>query len=394
MSEELAAVWFNPYTIEKSRTGGVLARLLSLTNCELVAARMFSPGRELVERYCRMIVPQGSPGDNKIRAHIRGYLMEHWIARPGVRDRPRVLMLLFKGEDAIDQMRHQVVGPITRGSVSGETVRDTYGDYIEDSRGRVSYFEPAVFIISESSSAERILKLWSSYSDSDGGVLSHSCYFPPPVKPETTLVMLKPANFHGPSSLAGNVIDIICRTGLRIIGAKILRMSIVQAQQFYGPVGRSLPQKMKRGLMEQVDGILQEEFDFPIPAAVAEGLADKLKYPAARGEFNQILKTMTGLDPDQVTRKCDRRKPGREKCLALIYQGDRAISRIRSVLGATDPTKAKWATIRRIYGHSINENVAHASDSRRNYLRETRIIEMRENDFKNVIKNFYRKKIS
>lgn len=392
MAEELAAVWFNPYTLEKSRTGGVLARLLSLTQCELVAARMFSPRRELVERYCRLIVPRGSPGDKKIREQIRGYLTEHWITRPGARDHPRVLMLLFKGEEAIDHMRHQVVGPITRGSISGETVRDTYGDYIEDSRGRISYFEPAVFIISESSSAEKILKLWASYSDSDGGVLKHSCCFSPPVKPETTLVMLKPANFQGPSSLAGNVIDIICRTGLRIIGAKIIRMSIAQAQQFYEPVERSLPQRMKRGLMGQVDGILRESFDFPVPSAVVEELADKLKYLAARAEFDQILKTMTGLDPGQVTQERDRRKPGREKCLALIYQGDRAISRIRSVLGATDPTKAKWATIRRIYGHSINDNVAHASDSRRNYLRETRIIEMGKNDFKNVIRNFYREK--
>lgn len=388
MAEQLAAVWLNPYTIEKSRTGGVLARLLSLTSSELVAARMFSPSRELVDEYCRLINPGGSSGDKNVREQIRRYLQKNWIARPGVRDQPRVLMLLFKGEGAIDRIRHYVVGPITRGSVSGETVRDTYGDYIENSRGRISYFEPAVFVISESSSAEKILKLWARYSDSDGGILYRSCYFPG--KSETTLVMLKPGNFQGPSTLAGNVMDIICRTGLRIIGVKIVRMSIAQAEEFYKPVGKALPQKMKTALVEKMGRVLRENFNFTVPPAVVDKMADKLKHLNARSEFNQIVKTMTGLDPARVTRERERCRPGREKCLALIYQGDQAISRIRSVLGATDPTKAKWATIRRIYGHSINENVAHASDSRRSYLRESRIIEMEKNDLKKLISDFYR----
>ena len=204
--------------------------------------------------------------------------------------------------------------------------------------------------------------------------------------------MLKPGNFQGPSTLAGNVMDIICRTGLRIIGVKLIRMSIDQAEEFYGPVGRALPRRMKAGLAERLEEVLAENFKFPVPPAVVGELADKLKYLSAGFEFNQIVKTMSGLDPARVTGKAARRKPGREKCLALIYQGDRAVSRIRSVLGATDPTKAKWATIRRIYGHSINQNVAHASDSRRSYLRETRIIEMDKNDFKKIITNFYRKK--
>jgi len=186
--------------------------------------------------------------------------------------------------------------------------------------------------------------------------------------------------------------DIICRTGLRIIGVKLIRMSIDQAEEFYGPVGRALPRRMKAGLAERLEEVLAENFKFPVPPAVVGELADKLKYLSAGFEFNQIVKTMSGLDPARVTGKAARRKPGREKCLALIYQGDRAVSRIRSVLGATDPTKAKWATIRRIYGHSINQNVAHASDSRRSYLRETRIIEMDKNDFKKIITNFYRKK--
>jgi len=100
---------------------------------------------------------------------------------------------------------------------------------------------------------------------------------------------------------------------------------------------------------------------------------------------------MTGIDPDMAKGIRAKSKPGPEKCLALIYQGDRAISRIRSVLGATDPNKAASATIRRMYAHSISNNVAHASDSRSNVAREIRIIRMEENNFKQIINGFYRK---
>ena len=120
-------------------------------------------------------------------------------------------------------------------------------------------------------------------------------------------------------------------------------------------------------------------------------MADQLKDLKARQEFNQIIRTMTGLDPEKTKGVKARRGPGKEKCLALIYQGDRAVARIREVLGATDPTKAGWATIRRIYGHSISQNVAHASDSPANVKREMRIIRMEENSLKKIITEFYRK---
>ena len=43
--DQLAYVMINPYTIYKSRTGGVIARLFTRTALDLVAARMFAPSR-------------------------------------------------------------------------------------------------------------------------------------------------------------------------------------------------------------------------------------------------------------------------------------------------------------------------------------------------------------
>ena len=391
MDVELAPVWINPYTIKKSRTGGVIARLLSLCSGELVGARMFCPSRELVEKYCRLISLKGSGESRKIRDQIRTYIQKHWMPARSSGDQPRVMMLIFRGNNIISELGRTVVGPIRRSSISGETVRDTYGDYIKDSEGNILYFEPAVFIVPEKSAVEKALKLWAHYSDRDGGILYRSCNFPPGISPETTLVMLKPDNFKGPSSLAGNVIDIISRTGLRIIGARIVHMSIEQAVEFYRPVAKALPERMKPLIVEKLKQCLEESLDFNIPEAVYERLGDELKDLKANREFNTIIKTMTGIDTDMIKGLRASRTPGPEKCLALIYQGERAISRIRSVLGATDPTKADWATIRRIYAHSITKNVAHASDSRSSFAREIRIINMEGNDFKKIINGFYRR---
>ena len=43
MSQQLAYVIITPYSLFKSRTGGILSRLITRTGLELVAARMFGP---------------------------------------------------------------------------------------------------------------------------------------------------------------------------------------------------------------------------------------------------------------------------------------------------------------------------------------------------------------
>ena len=55
MAKELAFVLINPYTVSKSRTGGVIARYISRTGLDLVAARMFAPSAELARAYAQLI---------------------------------------------------------------------------------------------------------------------------------------------------------------------------------------------------------------------------------------------------------------------------------------------------------------------------------------------------
>src|ERR1700719_3832896 len=141
VKEELAYVLINPYTVHKSRTGGVIARLFTRTALELVAARMFAPSRELVERYAEVTISTKDPQDQKIQELIRHYILDNYSPDPKTGQRRRVMMLVFRGEDAVRKLRQAVGHIMPEKSGSGETIRDSYGDYVVSPDGQVKYFE-------------------------------------------------------------------------------------------------------------------------------------------------------------------------------------------------------------------------------------------------------------
>lgn len=49
--------------------------------------------------------------------------------------------------------------------------------------------------------------------------------------------------------------------------------------------------------------------------------------------------------------------------LAMVLQGDNVISRLRDVMGATDPAKAAPGTIRKLFATGIEHNAVHGSDA-------------------------------
>ena len=68
-----------------------------------------------------------------------------------------------------------------------------------------------------------------------------------------------------------------------------------------------------------------------------------------------------------------------------------ANSKIRDVLGPTDPSKAPPGSIRREVGQNTMVNAAHASDSEESARRELGIVKVGENNFRQVIEEFYGK---
>lgn len=383
MAEELSYVLVTPYSIRKSRTGGIVSRLISRTGLDLVAARMFAPSKELVEKYsANLLTDDPDPGHRRTQELIKKYVEQHFGPDEAGHS-PRVLLMVFKGEDAVQKI-FSTVGHIMNERTSGETIRDTFGDYVVDAHGIVSYFEPAVLAAPDAASAKRDLQLWAAYSDSDGGLLDETIEFSGAAQVEKTLVLIKPENFRFPSAKPGGVIDLFSRTGLYIIAFKVHRMSVAQAEEFYGPVLDVLKDKLRGRAGEQARAALEKKFGMPLSDQVETQLGDVLGPTIGQENWEQIVKFMAGNKPSECP--ADRRnEPGSEKCIALVYQGVDAVRKIREVLGPTDPSKAPSGTIRREFGSTIMVNAAHASDSPENAVREMGIIRLTENNLKPLI---------
>ena len=60
--------------------------------------------------------------------------------------------------------------------------------------------------------------------------------------------------------------------------------------------------------------------------------------------------------------------------VAMVLAGDSAITRVREIMGATDPAQAASGTIRRKYGESVERNAVHGSDSPTSAAHEIAIV--------------------
>jgi nucleoside diphosphate kinase len=299
------------------------------------------------------------------------------------------MMLLFMGEDAVRKTR-SVIGNIGADRRGGETIRDTYGDLIIDEDNQVRYFEPAVLAAPTPEEAKSKLKLWARYSDTDGGVLENVIAYQPGEKSQRTLVLIKPENFRFPSGRPGNMIDFISRTGLFIVAVKLHRMSVAQAVEFYGPVRETLRTKLKDVVAAKARSAVEKELGFKIGPEQEQHLGDILGPLFGDNQFENIVRFMSGRAPSECP-PGQENLPGSQKCIALVYEGVEAVRKIRDVLGPTDPSKAPPGSIRREFGQTIMVNAAHASDSEENARREMKIINVGENNFRQIVQECYGK---
>ena len=391
MKKELTYALITPYSLLKSRTGGIISRLLSLSDLALVGARMYTPSDKFLDEYCETI--KGQRIGPLWKRTLLDYVNDKLRKKNKLGISNRTMLLLFEGNDAINILHNKVIGPASE-HLRGNTIRGTYGDCIK-SAGKIEYFEPAVLTSADKATNINQLKLFAKYALSDGGILENVMDFGINKKPETSLIILKPFEKHDPRS--GNIIDMIARTGFYMVGIKLLDLSTKQAEEFYGPVkdffNSSFDDKFKPQLVEKLKTALnKQDFPFDLNDAILNKLADQLKEPTVEGEFGNILQYMTGSEPSAFAETKKTEDGKHTICLAILYQGINTIKTIRELLGATDPKKAKYSSIRRFYGLDILRNAVHASDSPESVIRERKIIGLYKDentcDIKQIINRY------
>jgi len=145
---------------------------------------------------------------------------------------------------------------------------------------------------------------------------------------EKTLVLIKPDGLV--KSLTGNIITTLSEARLKIVGAKVVRVSKDFAEKHYSDLRDNLIKKFGEEKGMQI--------------------------------FNSTLDYIQG-------------KFHTDRVFALVYKGEDAVKKIRELTGETNPEKASPVSIRGKYGriHSetrVFENVIHCSDSIENAKRE------------------------
>ncbi len=145
---------------------------------------------------------------------------------------------------------------------------------------------------------------------------------------ERTLVLIKPDGLI--KSLTGNIITTLSETKLKIVAAKIVKVKRDFAEKHYSNLKNSLIKKFGK---EDGMKIFESTLDY------------------IQGKFHT------------------------DRVLALVYQGENAIKKIRELAGETNPEKAHPVSIRGKFGriHSetkVFENVIHCSDSVENAEKE------------------------
>lgn len=389
MSCELSYILFTPYTIARSRTGGVLSRLLVRLDLNLVGAQMIAPTEEFAIAYANSEILFSNPDDNSAQLK-KDYILKTFTPSNGRRH--RVLLLFFKGENASEKLR-TIAGPIfpeRRGleCAKGETIRDTYGDIVYDKKtpDKVEYFEPVVFTPINDAHCRENLQFFKSFLAHEPNLVENMIY-ENPEKIERTLVIIKPDNWIVPSSRPGTIIDMFSRTGLRVIGTKIFQMSVAQALEFYGPVQEALVSKLGPRMGKSATESLENKFLLKLLPEEENKISEIFGTAFAREQFYQIIGFMTGIRPDSCV-ECQQKDPGKSMCMVLVYEGENAVEKIREVLGPTDPLKAPAGTIRREFGSNVMVNTAHASDSPENAIREMGIVNIEKNGVADIIASF------
>jgi nucleoside diphosphate kinase len=241
----------------------------------------------------------------------------------------RGALLVFRGEDAVNKLSIAVGSANEAGSLVAML-----------GEGAVSAAKPGADVLSD------LQKFAAAQSDALASATAAGA--------QRSLVLVKPDNFEFPGTRPGAVLDVFARTGLVPVALKVHHMSVAQGMEFYGPV--------------------------------LDALTERFGAEKGREHWENIVEFMSGGRPSAVPEK-DHNQPGTRKILALVFEGADAITKIRTVLGPTDPAKAPPGTIRKEFGTSIMVNAAHASDAPENAVREIGIVKVSDNSLKGFVES-------
>jgi nucleoside-diphosphate kinase len=113
------------------------------------------------------------------------------------------------------------------------------------------------------------------------------------------------------------------------------------------------------------------------PSTVAEGVAGAILAMIQGAGFRIVSMKITQLTPQQAGKfyEIHKERPFYHDLVSFMSSGPvvaailekiNAVEDFRTLIGATDPSKAAPGTIRKLYAKNVQENAVHGSDSNEN----------------------------
>ncbi|MEM2896456.1 MAG: nucleoside-diphosphate kinase [Candidatus Bathyarchaeia archaeon] len=140
----------------------------------------------------------------------------------------------------------------------------------------------------------------------------------------------------------------------------------------------------KRELEKSRRKLKERTFVFLKPEAVMRGLIGEVISRIEKKGYNIVGMKLIWMDENQAEKlyEIHKDKPFFESLVShvtsgpvvlMVIEGPYAVKGLRSLVGATDPSKAEKGTIRGDYAIDIRSNVIHAADSVENAKKEIEI---------------------
>ena len=143
MSEEACLIIIKPDGLLKSITGNIINEL-SIAQLRIIGAKIVSVKRELAEKHYEELKHKKP----ELFEHILKYIMGEYHT-------PRVLALVYYGENAIEKIRN-IVGKTNPEEAYPTTIRGRYGRI----NSQTGVLENCIHASDSTESAEKEIKLW------------------------------------------------------------------------------------------------------------------------------------------------------------------------------------------------------------------------------------------
>ena len=326
-----------PQAIERQLAGVVLSRIMARGNMTLTASQLIQFSPDDVQQLTS-VLPQAAA------ANLTGS--------------PASLLYVFNGENAVNKMAGLLPELTTSLGCANQIL----------AAGNEAQAAAALPVLADIFQRDNLLTP------------------APAAGEERTLLIIKPENFRQVSVRPGAIIDMLMSLDLKWVGCKVHGMSIDEALEFYGPVKQALRSKLGPKIGTQALAFLEEKLAMKFNNSSADAIVEAAGNGFADDQFEQIVEFMAGKRPSEVP-EAERNLPAGAKCMVLIFDGVNAVSKIRTILGPTNPAQAPGGTVRCDFGTNIMINASHASDSVESFEREGGIVKVNSNALSQILRD-------